>query len=229
MDITNYKQCAAYVNERITDPSMREAIFGIKEVSFRDIKGVGSLYKILKVQFAIVYLKWLNASRGTLNSYTSNHFKKINTVLFSLYKTQNVDLDVIVYIMSEVQRDIIEQKDKSFFYGLLNENVFCEFSKLYGIINEWIRSVQTAEDDKETLLIYLVTLLQSVDGVAGSILNRDDKTLTFIDSVYNLRDVISFDENGDTFLLTNRTYVGNKIQYEYVSIDGLYTKFITKE
>jgi len=229
MDIINYKQCAVYANERIKDSSMREIIFGIKEVSFRDIKGVGSLYKILRTQFAVVYIKWLNVSRSVLNSYQSTHFKKINPVLFSLYKTQKLDLDVIVYVMSEVQRDIIEQKEKSFFYGLLNNGVFCEFSKLYGVINEWVRSVQTSEDDKETILKYLVILLQSVDGVANSILNREEKTLVVLNNSYKLNDILIFDESGDTFLLTNRLYVGNKIQYEYVSIDGLYTKIVTRE
>lgn len=229
MDIINYKQCAAYVNERIKDFGMRETIFGIKEISFRDIKGVGTLYKILRAQFAVVYLKWLNTSRSVLNLYQSTHFKKINPVLFSLYKTQKLDLDVIVYVMSEVQRDIIDQKEKSFFYGLLNDSVFCEFSKLYGVINEWVRSVQTSEDDKETILKYLVILLQSVDGVANSVLNREDKTLVILNNLYKLNDILIFDENGDAFLLTNRLYVGNKIQYEYVSIDGLYTKIVTKE
>ena len=208
---------------------MREVIFGAEEISFRDIKGVGSLYKVLKTQFAVVYIKWLNTSRSVLNTYHSNHFKKITTVLFSLYKTQKLDLDVIVYIMSEVQRDIIEEKEKSFFYGLLNENVFCEFSKLYGIIYEWTRSVQTSEDDKETILRYLVSLLQCVDGVANSIINRADKTISIFNNTYQLNDVIIFDENGDALLLTDRLYVGNKIQYEYVSIDGLYRKIITKE
>ena len=105
----------------------------------------------------------------------------------------------------------------------------CEYSKLYGVINEWVRSVQTSEDDKETLLNYLITLLQSVDGVANSSINREDNILTFGDSVYDLKNVVVFDENGDALLLTNRLYIGNKIQYEYVSIDGLCTKFITKE
>ena len=229
MDIINYKQCAAYANERIKDPNVREFVFGIKELSYRDIKGVGALHKILRGQFAIVYLKWLNTSRSELNKYQSNHFKKINTVLFSLYKTQNLDLDVIIYIMSEAQRDIIDQKDQSFFYGLLNTNVFCEFSKLYGIITEWMRSLQTSEDDKETILKHLVVLLQSSEALACAVINRDDKTLEVLDNLYKLHDVIIFDENEEALLLTNRSYYRNKIQYEYVSMDGLYTKIITKE
>ena len=229
MDIINYRQCAVLANERIKDPCMRETIFGIKEISFRDIKGVGALYKLARVQFVIVYLKWLNTSRGVLNSYRSAHFKKINSVLFSLYKTQKLDLDVVIFVLSEVQRDIMEQKENSFFYGLLCSDVFCEFSKLYGIIHEWLRSVQTSEDNKETLLHYLTVLLQSADGIANASIDKNNKTLSLYDKVYSLNDVIVFDENGDAFLLTNRISIGNKTQFEYVSVDELHTKTITKE
>ena len=41
MEIVNYKEAAALLNERIASPSLKEFLFGSENVSHRQVKGIG--------------------------------------------------------------------------------------------------------------------------------------------------------------------------------------------
>ena len=53
MEITDYKQLAAYINARVKDEKAAMLLAGISEVEPVDLKGIGQMYRFLQVAFAV--------------------------------------------------------------------------------------------------------------------------------------------------------------------------------
>ncbi|MBR2444027.1 MAG: hypothetical protein IKB27_01350 [Clostridia bacterium] len=224
--IETYKQCAAYINEKSTDPSIKEFVFGASDVTHKHIKKHGPIYRILFSAFSVIYTKWLSCSRNRLQAYKSAHAKNAFKLLYSLYKTQPLNLDVVVYVLSEAQKDVKEQGEQSFFFGIINENSFCPYSKLYGMIADWRRSLQAGEKTEDEILNSLVMLLESSRWLENTSWSEDENSFIHQGSIQPCGDFIYVDENKIEYVLINRSYMSKQIKRQYMSLEDFADKTI---
>ena len=57
-DKKTYASYAKEVNKKIKDPALRELLFGMDEVEATDLKGIGTLYKMMTFAFMFTYAKY---------------------------------------------------------------------------------------------------------------------------------------------------------------------------
>lgn len=228
MEIRNYRQYAASLEELIQDDGLKEFIFGSKEINYRYVKGINTIKKLVEIGFYIIYFKWLNSSFLELKQYLSTHANNIFELLFSLYKSRNPDLDMYIYVLSEAQRDVKEYGEKSFFNNILSKENFCAYSKLYGLIDDLSKNL-FIDTSEEKILVNLINLKDSFAWLTTT--KWDCQTNSFILSgnKYLCRDIVYCDENGETFFLKEKSYMLDTVRYEYVSIDGFHSKYIAKK
>jgi hypothetical protein len=235
MEITSYRQAADYANEKFKHASMREFVYGFDEISHRDIKGIGAAYKLICLEFLMIYLKWVNTSRRELYSYKSLHFENANRVLFSLYKTARLDLDVMIYTLTEAQRDVEAEGEASFFYGMIDAAHPCNYGRLYRPIYEWMRSLQTSEGNQDKLLSYFVGVLQNVSALTDASVTDEKKGEDVFSSfeiggeTYRAMEMLYTDKFGARYILTARNYFASEVQYDYMSIDGASNIIVMKK
>ena len=234
MDIFTYKQAAVLVNDTITSPSLKQFIFGADEVSHRDIKGIGSINKLLTAEFLMIYLKWLNSDRNELRKYSTPHFKKAEAVMNSLYKGQRFNLDVIMYVLTEAQKDVKQYNEASFFFPMIDGTVKCEFGKIYSLIDDWKSNLQTSEPLVEAILSSFVSAiavskaLAHTDFVCNAITDSKSSFILYEEPL-DTKNVIYVDKIGNRYVLVDKSYERNDTLYHYVAIDDFSPLTIIKK
>ena len=235
MEIESYKQAAKYINEAYASPALRKFIFGLEEISFRDIKGIGSINKVLTVEFLLVYLKWMNTSRAARRTYKSTHYDRAEEVMDRLYRGQKFGLDAIIYVLTEGQKDIREIGEKSFFYPYIDASVRCELGRIYGMIDDWMNDLQTSEEMVDKIRVHFVDVIlmskaltvadvmtEKVNGVLTTSFSLEGETLKTWDTVY-------VDGKGSRFVLLDIAYEGEDALYHYMTIDDLSYETVIKK
>lgn len=235
MEIGSYKQAAAYINEAFAFPAMKKFIFGLEEVSFRDIKGIGSINKVLTAEFLLVYLTWFNTDRNKIRAYKSPHFDNASNVMNRLYRSQKFNLDVIIYVLSEGQNDIAELGEASFFYPLMDTRERCEFGKIYAMIDDWMNDLQTSEESVDKILHQFASVLKMSRALTNTDVvtekeNGELKTDFVVDGVtVKTWDVVYVDKMGNRSVLLDIGYEKEDALYHYMTIDDLSCNTIIKK
>lgn len=222
----SYKRCAAYLNERIADGAMREFIFESEDVGFRSIQDLNTIHRIVCTQFLLLYLKWLNTPRRELASLKSAHYKKVNETLIELYKQWNLDVDLIVYVLSEAQKDVLELGKDSFFADILEEGISYPYGRLYGYFYSY--RTEFANSDNERLIILLSFVLKQSKGIASATWNAEENSFTLNGKTLLCGDVVYKANGGTMYVLKSKTFVNGKGLYEYVTLNGIETITVIK-
>ncbi len=235
MEIGSYKQAAAYINEAYSFPSLKSFVFGLSDISFRDIKGVGAINKVLTVEFLLIYLNWINTSRNKLRGYSSSHFERASEVMKDLYRTQKFNLDVVIYVLTEGQKDIAEIGEASFFYPLMDTTNKCEFGTIYSMIDDWMNDLQTSEEVIDKILKQFVSVITMAKALRKTEVvtvkdGNELKTNFIFDGVtLNTWDVVRIDKNGNRFVLIDIRYDRDNALYHYMTIDDLSYETVIKK
>ncbi len=225
MDIVNRKQAARYVNDRIPSPALKEFIFGSEQPSHKDID-IGSINRVLTTEFLLIYLKWLKASRNELRRYTSKHFSRAQDVMMALYKGQKFDLDAIVYVLTEGQKDICENGDSSFFAPFMDVAEKCEFGKIYGLIDEWKINPQTSVSI-ETISHHFFTAVSVSKALTKTDLIRSQQGDTLITDfslngeILKTWEIVYVDKTGVRYVLVDKGYEKEDALLHYMAIDDM--------
>lgn len=235
MEIESYKQAAKYINEAYASPALRKFIFGLEEVSFRDIKGVGSINKVLTVEFLLIYLKWMNMSRAARRTYKSTHYERAEEVMDRLYRGQKFGLDVIVYVLTEGQKDIREIGEASFFYPYIDASVSCELGRIYGMIDDWMNDLQTSEESLDKIRIHFINTIRMAKALtfADVLTEKENGVLTTSFSLegesLKTWDIVYVDGKGSRFVLLDIAYEREDALYHYMTIDDLAYETVIKK
>ncbi len=224
MDIFTYKQAANFVNDLIPSASLKQFIFGVNEVSHHDIKGIGSINKVLTAEFLLIYFKWLNSERNELRAFYTPHFKKAEAVMNALYKGQRFNLDVITYVLAEAYKDAVQYGDNSFFFDMIDSSVKCEFGKMYSLIDEWKTNLQTSEPLVETILTNFVSAVSVSKALSKSdfindTTNNSAPSFILYDEPLDTKNVIYIDKIGNRYVLVDKSYEKDDALYHYIAID----------
>ena len=224
MEIVNYKEAAALLNERIASPSLKEFLFGSENVSHRQVKGIGAIYKLLKADFLLIYLAYLRLSRTEIYSYKSRYFSNVSDAFGRLYHDNSFGLDIVIYVLAEAQKDVIVNGEKSFFAPYLNPDVHFEYGKIYTLIDKWM-SANHNEIAIETILAHFVTVVELSRGLYDcgvEITTEDGVTrVSFAhgDSLLHAKNLVHADENGYAILVFQTRYTDKTVS-DYLTLDN---------
>lgn len=227
MEITSYKQAAKFVNETITAPSVKRFLFGAEEVEHYDLQGIGTINKLLTVEFLLIYCKWINSSRHALHAYKSYHFCRAEEVMRTLYKGRKLSLDMITFVLSEGQEDIFACGERSFFYPLMNAEAHCKFSKIYSLIDDWRTDLQTSTPPLLVVLRYFISALQACRALttAEVVSQRTDAgyvTEFVLDGEpLHTWNIVHTATDGTRYVLVDKDYDGEDMLYRYMALDDL--------
>ena len=219
MQIQNYDDMIDCINTKITDEELRQFIFRNKIVDEWDLD-ISVVFNILILQFLMVYSKWRALSRSELEKYSCCHSKKAFKLFDSIFSSQKLTLDALIFALSEAQRDAVQEKESSLFYDLFNRNSPCKYSRYFDNLYDWMRFGTTNEND---LFVMLSSLLNNASVLFDSRLNisQDSVDIVFNQHQYDLNNLIYFDENHAPYFLSHITNSRNKINYHYICLSNL--------
>lgn len=225
MEITTYKKAAAYINEAIPSPAVKMFVFGTETVSHHDIKGIDSIYKLLITEFLVVYLRWLNSGRNELRDFKTLHYTKAAEVMDLIYRGQKLNLDTIMFVLAEGQKDVLEVGEASFFFPLIDASDSCKFGKLYSLIDEWKDNLQTSETVIEVILNGFVAAARFSKALSKTDISysRHGETISaeliWDGEPLNTWDILYTDRIGNRYVLIDKGYDKENALYHYMAID----------
>ena len=154
-----------FLNNAYSSSKTRELLFGSENIAYRHIKGAAPILRIVYIGALLIFLKWKKLPRRERIKYNSKNYLRVEELFLNLYGNEQFNIDSAIYILFEGQKDVIRQKEKSFFYGLIDENIYCEYGKIYGVLDEWIKTTNHviksySEEYVQKLFIDLVNNLR---------------------------------------------------------------------
>ncbi|MBE6820919.1 MAG: hypothetical protein E7516_07695 [Ruminococcaceae bacterium] len=227
MEISTYKECAKYISENVKDEGVRELVFGEKNVTFRLIKTSAPIFRVMLCTFSLIYLKWLSYSRQELRKFSGKHSKKVFGVLEDLYKSVQFDSDIMIFVLTEAQKDIIENGENSFFDKIISKENFCAYSKLYELAYKCPKLEQADEKDEGVLLSQLVNVIGNSVWLESAVYNQQNNAFVFGGREIPCRDIIvSHGADEAKHILIDKEHISDKVRRDYMSFFG-FNRMIT--
>ncbi len=156
-----YSSYAKEVNEKIKDPLLKEVLFGMDDIEGEDIKGIGVLYKMMTFTFMFTYAKYkYDRDHKKFRAETTNT-KRVVDAFDCIYNGEDIGLDLIVYVLTEMQLDVISVGERSYFKDIIGTNNKIQIPVLRNVIGTWLQSIKRAEQREDVLLQYFVGLFEN--------------------------------------------------------------------
>lgn len=218
--IETRKQCAAFINEKIKDPSITEFLFGTSEAHFKHINSV-AIKRLVYTAFSIVYAKWLSLSRKEAAEYAkgSSRTRSVFNVLSRIYRYQPLTLSSVIYTLSEGQKDLRELGDASFFNDIFEKDSYCYYNKVYNAITEWDKdaSSSTSADDEVQWMAKLVFNYKWLENTGW-----DEGSLSFIhcDKALKCDSFLFVDEFKTEYILIDDQSFSGFVARTYMSLES---------
>lgn len=228
MQFENYKDIARYINETIPNETTISLLFGVTSLSARDVRGISSINKLLQTTFLLAYIKWLNKGRSIDSKQISAHSENVFRIFEYLYKIEPYSLDVLIYCLTEMKRDVMQLDKNSFFADILKREPV-QYSKYYGLIYDWQHSLNHSESNQDVLFGYLSNLLKDINYLQDFELSTDASNninLTFKQEKLNVYNVLTLDSMGYLYILRDRVAMCDEHRLTYVGMDDF--KLMTK-
>ncbi len=156
-----FSSFAKEVNAKIKDPALKELLFGMDEVEGTDIKGIGVLYKMMTFTFMFAYAKY-KYDRDSKKLYADTpNAKRVIDAFECIYNGEDVGLDLIIYVLTEMQLDVISAGERSYFKGIFENRNKLQMPVLRTVIGTWLQSIKRAEQREDVLLGYFIGLFEN--------------------------------------------------------------------
>ena len=217
--ISDYRQLAAYLNDCIKNEKAMQLLTGMTVASARDLKSISQLYRLLNIAFVVSYCKWLNRGESSARQGGAKHAINAVEVFELAYKVEPVTLDMVIYTMTEIKRDVLTNPN-SLFKDLFSP-MPREYSRYYGVLYEWKNRLSGSERDREKLFVLIKDLVTDMYFIKDIEVKSDNKKvyLHLNGEAYDLYDVLYEDTFGTWYFLKERfTYGANK-HLIYINLD----------
>ncbi|MCL2755489.1 MAG: hypothetical protein FWE45_00335 [Firmicutes bacterium] len=157
--MTSYNEFAKKINKEIKCPNLRELLFGMPDVEAEDLKGIGTINRMLTFGFMVAFTKWKNCIIDGNKIHLSPNSRRVFDAFKSVYNGENIELDLIIYTMTEMQLDEYGIGKQSYFSDIISgAEDTVQIPALRNLIKTWFQSVKRAEKNQEILLGKLVGL-----------------------------------------------------------------------
>ena len=175
----------------IPNHNVRNLIFGTSDIRKDDIENyISNMDNLMMFSFFVYYKVW--EREKTTNDILEDLFS-------SIYTTRDLTLEIISYILGELQIEIKKNND-SIFKGLITGEI--EESKvpvICELIMQWKRSYNHHMMDVSKLREYYSSLLNTFSYLKNASLD-DDYVLTIDEAKYDLSLFIKITEDDDYYL-----------------------------
>ncbi len=132
------------------------------EVEGSDIKGIGVLYKMMTFTFMFAYAKYKYDRENKRLRIDSPNAKRVIDAFECIYNGEDVGLDLIIYVLTEIQLDVISMGDHSYFYGIFVNKNKLQIPTLRSVVGTWLQSIKRAEQREDVLLSYFIGLFENM-------------------------------------------------------------------
>ncbi len=159
-----FSEVAGRVDREIKDANLKRILFRSDCLEGDDIKGIDVLYRMLTFGFIFSYAKYKHDMQTDGIRTELPNAKRVFDSYDCIFNGEDVGLDLIIYIMTEIQLDVLNYDRKSYFYGICsNRENALQIPILRGVIKTWLHSAKFAEKDNAKLLNYFVGLYEALD------------------------------------------------------------------
>ncbi len=223
---TRLADIAKEVEEEIKDKNLKELIFKNDVVDAADVKGIDVLYRMLVFAFTFSLAKYKYDMREGNIHTTFPNAERVFESFSCIFNGEDVGLDLIIYILTEIQLDVLNHDRRSYFYGIFgNREDSIQIPMLRGVIKTWLHSAKFAEKDNAKLAQYFSGLYHSLDLLRNVEVIHDGDAYSFrylpTDVVIPGFGLICTDEEKNLYYLNSYEVVENNLaRLTYHSVDG---------
>ncbi len=157
-----YSSYAKEVNAKIKDDTLKELLFGMDEVEASDIKGIGVLYNMMTFAFLFAYAKYKYDHNAKKLRADSPNARRVIDAFECIYNGEDIGLDLIVYVLTEMQLDVISLGEHSYFSGVFENKNKLQMPVLRNVVGTWLQSIKRAEQREDVLLEYFIGLFENL-------------------------------------------------------------------
>ena len=136
-----FSSYAKEVNAKIKDPVLKELLFGMDEVEGSDIKGIGVIYKMMTFTFMFAFAKYKYDRDFKKIRIDTPNAKRVIDAFECIYNGEDVGLDLIIYVLTEMQLDVISMGERSYFKGVFENRNRLQIPVLRNVIGTWLQSI----------------------------------------------------------------------------------------
>lgn len=221
-----YSSYAKEVNAKIKDPVLKELLFGMDDIEGEDIKGIGVLYKMMTFTFMFTYAKYKHDRDNKKLKIETTNAKRVVDAFECIYNGEDVGLDLIIYVLTEMQLDVISMGDRSYFKGIMATRSKLQIPILRNVIGTWLQSIKRAEQREDVLLGYFSGLFESLSLLCNVKLIQEDSgcfayEFSHCDEVIPSYHLIKRSESDSFFYLTSYEHCANhQCRLMYNAFDG---------
>lgn len=157
-----FSSYAKEVNQKIKDSTLKELLFGMDEVEGEDIKGIGVLYKMMTFAFMFAFAKFKYDRENKKIRMETPNAKRVADAFDCIYNGEDVGLDLIIYVLTEMQLDVVSVGERSYFKGIFENKNKLQIPVLRNVIGTWLQSIKRAEQRDDVLLSYFIGLFENL-------------------------------------------------------------------
>lgn len=207
-------ELAEYVNNNLPK-GIRKVLFGDSEVDPSYIStDTIYLYSAIQLQFLLCYSEWNRCGRPKTDDY---YLKKAFKTFERMFYDFDMSLDVILYALSNCERDVHQNKEKSFFYDYFEIDPFFKYSRLFDVINK------CPEYEKWENIIFDMSqqLFSNAKVLRHTEIDEEQKTFLFNGNIYPFCDYFMVEKKGflDSYWvidsITKQNCSASEIRYVY--------------
>lgn len=195
-----FSALAKRVDREIKDPKLKNLLFlKSHDLEEEDILNIDGIYRMLAFSFIFSFAKYkYDASNGSIQTDLPNA-KRVIESFDCIFTGEDIGLDLIVYIMSEIQLDVFNNGRRSYFYGICgNRETKLQINTLRRVIKMWLHSIKGAEQKQERLAEYFTGLYDTLDVLRNIELLEDGKEYKF-KNLSDKDDVVQEEKVGKDF------------------------------
>jgi hypothetical protein len=149
----SYSAFAQKLNKEIKCPNLKELLFATSDIDASDIKGIGAINMLLTFGFIVAFIKWKNDSLNKYKFPVTPNAKRVFDSFSCVYNGEKVGLDLIIYVLTEMQMDEATLRERSYFRDIISGSQdTLQIPTLRNLIKTWFQSAKHVEDKEDVLL-----------------------------------------------------------------------------
>ena len=186
-----YTEIAELMNEELTDDNLKELLFEMTTVRPSGIKGIGVIYKMLMFSFIFALAKYGSDKAEKKDLESTPNAKRAMETMDCLYNGEDMSLDIVIYVLTEMQLDVASADKRAYFDGIFSrDDDAIQIPVFRSVIKTWLSSADYAESNERVLAGYLYGLYKALPVLKDIELRikdrsiQDDQEITIYDFYY---------------------------------------------
>lgn len=229
------KSIVDFTNLNIPDPGLRHLIFGAEEIDFDDIKDnpIACIYRCVSVAWIFTFVAWKNEAFAGIEEKpkTNANALRIWRSFNSVYRTENISLDLMFFTLTEMQLDVINNRRSPYKDIIINNSQDLTINQLRQLVRVWKQSYKRAEPNLSSILnsyLFVVELLPVLKDLQV-IRNNTEISFVYRGKKYDTFGIVKFDEEKSPYYYFLSEVSRRKNQYHLEYSDFIGSRIIEED